>query len=80
MMYHVLTVRVVSTSGAQMNLRIFGNNVIAIRGANCTNGIPAFVNRNAIVTLTYPSITPKGIVRIINTWMGLLIRHLSVFS
>jgi len=60
MRYHFLTERVVSTKGAQTNLNILGNNVTAIRGATCSNGTPAFVNRNPIVTLTYPPITPNG--------------------
>jgi DUF4097 and DUF4098 domain-containing protein YvlB len=47
MMYHFLTVSVVSTSGAQMNFRIFGNKTIATRGATCSNGIPALVNKKS---------------------------------
>ena len=60
MIYHFLAVSVVSTNGAQRNFKIFGNNVIATIGATCTYGIPAFVKRKPIVTLTYPIIAPNG--------------------
>jgi len=65
--YYVLTVRVVSTSGAQVTRRIFGNKVITIMGVSCTNGIPALVKGNVIVTFTYLFITPNGIFKIIKT-------------
>jgi hypothetical protein len=58
--YHFLTVKVVSTSGAQRNLNIFGSNATEITGATNAREIPAFVNRNPIVTLTYPYKTPNG--------------------
>jgi hypothetical protein len=60
---HLLTVKVVSTSGAQMNLKIFGNKVIETMGATWANGIPAFVKRNPIVTVMYPVRTPNGRIK-----------------
>jgi hypothetical protein len=58
--YHLLTVKVVSTRGAQMNLKMFGSNATEMTGATNAKEIPAFVNRNPIVTLTYPYRTPNG--------------------
>jgi len=43
-----------------MNLKILGSNATEITGATIAKDIPAFVNRNPIVTLTYPYKTPNG--------------------
>jgi hypothetical protein len=43
-----------------MNLKIFGSNATEMTGATKAKEIPAFVNRNPIVTLTYPYKSPNG--------------------
>jgi hypothetical protein len=63
MMCHFFTVSVVSTSGAQINLKMFGNKVKETIGATWANGIPAFVNRKPIVTVIYPVKTPNGKIK-----------------
>jgi hypothetical protein len=59
-LYHFLTVIVVSTRGAQRNFRMFGMKGSETIEATPAKETPAFVNKNPKVTLTYPWKTPKG--------------------
>ena len=74
MLYHLLTVRVVSTNGAQRNLRMLGRYGSETIEATPANETPDFVSKNPRVTLIYPCNTPNGRYKNIKTlgWTGLV--------